>query len=187
MKLKIYQISHPIIKLISSNILSSNTNEIQNEFYYKYIGFLIIYEMLRKNLKIKNIYIKNVTGVDVLQVIDRKVKYVILTNLIETYGIINEIKVVLPDIKILHIEYKDFNLLSHKMSNLNQNYKNTKIFIMEKKTENDKVTYVIDYLKKENNISLENINIGNILSSSVALEKIGRKYPDIKIYTTTIT
>lgn len=186
MQLRIYKISHPITKLISNNLLNKNVSGAHNELYYRYLGFLILYEMFRKNLKIKNLHIKTVKGINILNVIDNTFKYIILTNIIETYSIINEIKLVLPNITIIHVEYENFNNLNDRMRELNHNYRNANIFIIEKKTESDKITYIIDYLKKEKNVSLDNINIGNILSDSIALEKIGQKYPEIKIYTTQI-
>ena len=118
MQLKIFQISHPIIKLLANNIISNKNNEAQNELYYRHIGFLILYEMLRKNLIIKNLYIKRIKGIDVLDVIDDTIKYIILTNILETYSIITEIKLLLPNIKVLHIEYKDLSILSTQMKKI---------------------------------------------------------------------
>nr|ARW65075.1 uracil phosphoribosyltransferase [Polysiphonia sertularioides] len=186
MQLKIYQISHPIVQIISNNIENNTTDKVRDEIYYRSIGFLVLYEMFRKSLVIKNLYIKNIEDLKILNVVDKNVKYVILTNLLENQCLISEVKLILPEIEIAHIEYEDPDNVLKQMKDLNQKYNNTKIFIVEKTTKDDRITYIIDYLRKKEYVSVSNISLGNIISNSTALEQIGRKYPEINVYTTKV-
>nr|YP_009396705.1 uracil phosphoribosyltransferase [Vertebrata australis]ARW65891.1 uracil phosphoribosyltransferase [Vertebrata australis] len=186
MKLKIYQISHPLIKLILTRIKTQNISRIDVEYYYRYIGFLIIYEVMRKYIETKNLHIKLIDGVKNLYVLDRQKQYLILTNTSETYHMITDIKSLIPNIKIAHISYDNINIMQSSIQKLSINPQNTNIFIIEKTTENEKIIDLIDYLKNIKKISISNINIANILSNSIILTKISEKHPELKVYTTKI-
>nr|YP_010952311.1 uracil phosphoribosyltransferase or UMP pyrophosphorylase [Gloiopeltis furcata]WMP13980.1 uracil phosphoribosyltransferase or UMP pyrophosphorylase [Gloiopeltis furcata] len=61
-----------------------------------------------------------------------------------------------------------------------------KIIIIEKFLDYDSISQLLDYLFLERNISMHQIRLVCITCKSSLLEKIGRKYPNLNIYTTKI-
>nr|YP_009394654.1 uracil phosphoribosyltransferase [Vertebrata thuyoides]ARW63216.1 uracil phosphoribosyltransferase [Vertebrata thuyoides] len=186
MQLKIYQISHPLIKLIITRMKSQYISRIDIEHYYRYLGFLILYEIMRQYLEIRSLHIQLINKVKSIDVINQQKEYLVLTNTSETYHMITDIKSLIPNIKIAHVNYNNTNIMTECIQNLNINSGHTSIFIIEKNTENEKIIDLIDYLKNIKKISIHDISIANILSNSIILTKIGKKYPKLKVYTTKI-
>nr|YP_010851519.1 Uracil phosphoribosyltransferase [Echinothamnion hookeri]WGH14369.1 Uracil phosphoribosyltransferase [Echinothamnion hookeri] len=181
MTLNIYEISHPIIKILLTRI-----NKNRQEENYKYIGFLLIYEIFRKYIDINKIYIKQIRKIKYYDVINKNKKYFILTNLSNTYDIINEIKTVLPQISIIHIDYSNTEQIEKSITNLKINLEKDKILIIEKVTTNNTIINLIKYLKRKKNLHSKDINIGCIISSEETLNQIAHHYPQLKVYTTKI-
>nr|YP_010850529.1 Uracil phosphoribosyltransferase [Lophurella caespitosa]WGH13182.1 Uracil phosphoribosyltransferase [Lophurella caespitosa] len=179
--LNIYKISHPIIKILLTQI-----NKNKQEEHYKYIGFLLIYEIFRKYIDINRIYIKQINKIKYYDVINKNKKYFILTNLSNTYDIINEIKIVLPQIHIIHIDYSNTVQIERSIKNLKIDLKKDKILIVEKVTQNNKIMNLIKYLKKKKDFNNQDINIGCIVSNEETLNQIAHHYPKLKVYTTKI-
>nr|YP_009399609.1 uracil phosphoribosyltransferase [Dictyomenia sonderi]ARW69215.1 uracil phosphoribosyltransferase [Dictyomenia sonderi] len=181
MKLSIYKISHPIIK-----ILLDDLNPNKKEQNYRYIGFLFIYEIFRKYIEINNIYIKQVKDIKHINVINNNKQYLILTNISNTYDIINDIKAILPQIKIVHVNYKSIKTIEESLKHLKIDSEISKILIIEKITNNNTIINLIEYLKKKKNLRSQDINIGCIISKEETLHNMGNHYPELTVYTTKI-
>nr|YP_009398148.1 uracil phosphoribosyltransferase [Gredgaria maugeana]ARW67334.1 uracil phosphoribosyltransferase [Gredgaria maugeana] len=181
MKLNIYEISHPITK-----ILLNQVNENKTEQNYKYLGLLLIYEIFRKYIDIKKIYIKQIKNIKYYNIINKNKKYFILTNISKTYDIINEIKVIVPQIQIIHIDYSDIKKIEKSVKNLTIDIEQDKILIIEKITNNSTVINLIKYLTKQKNLQSKHIYIGSIISNEETLNEIGSNYPKLTVYTTKI-
>ncbi len=186
MQLQIYQISHPLIKLISSRINTQYTSHLDKKQCEKYIGFLIIYEIFRKYIPIRNIYIKLTEGTKKIDTVDNDKKYILLTNVSNTYNMLTEITSIISNFELHHVEYDNKNKINNYIENMYSDNKETYIFIIEKITKSYKVINLLEYLVKEKKISLDQISICNILSSSRILKEIGQKYPKLKVYTTKV-
>nr|YP_009397948.1 uracil phosphoribosyltransferase [Sonderella linearis]ARW67134.1 uracil phosphoribosyltransferase [Sonderella linearis] len=188
MKLNIYKISHPIIKLLKNIELNNEQNMSIYENNYKYIGLFLIYEVFRKYIKTKQVYIKNIKKTDKLYLVTPKIKYYILTDLSITYSMILDIQMILPNIKIIHNNHLVKNKINIKDKiHLNKkNDDNIKFFLLEKTINNDKILKSIKYLNEEINISLDHINIITINCNHEIINKIGNIYPTLRIYTTQI-
>nr|YP_009394445.1 uracil phosphoribosyltransferase [Leptosiphonia brodiei]ARW63007.1 uracil phosphoribosyltransferase [Leptosiphonia brodiei] len=186
MKLKIYKISHPLIKLMLTRMETEYLSAIDKKYYERYIGFFVIYEILRKYMIIKNLHIQLLEGSKKIETIDIRTKYIILTNLSDTYSMISEIKFITSNVHIIHTEYEDINKIKNYLERIGKIDNNSYIFIIEKTTKNYKIINLIDYLKNTSHIALSKISIGNILSDSTILKKIGEQYPELKVYTTQI-
>nr|WGH12983.1 Uracil phosphoribosyltransferase [Echinothamnion sp.] len=181
MKLNIYNVSHPIIKILSNRI---NENETQQNC--KYIGLLLVYEIFRKYINLKKIYIKQIKSIKYYDIINKNKKYFILTNISQTYDMINEIKIILPQIQIIHIDYSDIKNIEKSIKDLTINVEKDKILIIEKITKNNTVMNLIQYLTKQKNLQSKNIYIGSIISNEETLNEIGSYYPKLTVYTTKI-
>nr|ARW69426.1 uracil phosphoribosyltransferase [Polysiphonia sp.] len=181
MKLNIYKISHPIIKTMLSKIDQTN-----QQYYYKYIGLLFIYEILRKHIDVKRIYIKQINETKYLDIINKNNKHFILTDLSCTYDMISDIRTMLPSINIVNINYQNIDHTKESINDLNVNLSQDKIIILEKVTRNDKIINLINYLNNKKNIDTANINVSSIISCEKILNKIGSQYPKLKVYTTKI-
>nr|YP_010618791.1 hypothetical protein orf186 [Rhodomelopsis africana]WAX02804.1 hypothetical protein orf186 [Rhodomelopsis africana] len=181
MKLNIYRISHPVIK-----ILLAHLNQNKEKHTYKYIGFLFIYEIFRKYIEINNIYIKQIKNVKSLHIINKNKRYFILTNISNNYDIINDIKIILPEIQIIHVDYQTTETIEKSLENLKIDLEKSKILIIEKITNNDTIINLVNYLKKKKNLHSKDINIGCIISNEETLNSMGNYYPELKVYTTEI-
>lgn len=180
MALNIYTISHPIIKLLTNSLIDNNN---QYDYNYRYIGFILIYEILRKYIKIKQIYIKCVDYTKLINILDQDETYYIFTNLANTYSIITDIKVILPNIQIIHFEEKLYKYLKEKIKYIN---KYTNILILETTLSQYSNIELITYLQKEQEVSLKKINIGCVNCHKDILDKLSKQYSKLNIYTTQI-
>nr|QCI06375.1 hypothetical protein [Dictyurus purpurascens] len=183
MQLNIYIVSHPIIKILSNSIIENNkiTNiSIYNE---KYLGFLLIYELMRKYIKINSIYIKKINYVKKIYIKNHNKQHYIITNLIETYKIIGEITSLLPDIKIININTKQ-NI--QQIENLQNITFNTEIIIFDKILKSSWILQIIRHLIRKRKICIENIQIVCLACYNQILDKLGNEYPKLEIYTAKI-
>nr|YP_009654469.1 Uracil phosphoribosyltransferase [Pleurostichidium falkenbergii]QCH39756.1 Uracil phosphoribosyltransferase [Pleurostichidium falkenbergii] len=181
MKLNIYQVSHPVVKILSTNI-----SEQKQEYNYKYIGFLLIYEIFRKQVDITQIYIKTIKNVKRFELINQNRKLLILTNISNTYDILGDIKIIMPQLNILHINYDNVQDIENSIHNLKIDNTKIKIFVIEKLIEHSKILNLVKYLNTNKYINIENISIGCVVSTEKILNQIARQYPQLKIYTTKI-
>nr|YP_010171062.1 uracil phosphoribosyltransferase [Chondria tumulosa]QSD57203.1 uracil phosphoribosyltransferase [Chondria tumulosa] len=185
MQLNIYNISHPIIKLLSNVIKENKKNEIISSYYYKNLGLLLMYEILRKHITIKKIYIKSIYSIKLINLTNQKRKYIIVTNLLYNYEMLQDIKILLPDIDIININCEQINKSKVKINDTI--IKKIEIFILEKELKNINILEVIKYFISHYNISINHISIISIISYENILNELSKKYPKLKVYTTEIS
>lgn len=181
MALNIYIISHPILKLFTNTIIYNQINT--NTSQEKYIGLILIYEMIRKYIKVKQIYIKYINYIREINIIQPDQTYYIFTNLINTYNMIADIKILLPNIKIINFEENINKSFKNKTKDIN---KKANIIILDIILNKSSCIDLIKYLQIEINIPLHNINICCIKCYNDILEKLGTQYPKLNIYTAQI-
>nr|ARW68812.1 uracil phosphoribosyltransferase [Palisada sp.] len=186
MQLNIYNISHPIIQILSNITTIKSTNNILYSCYYKNLGLLLIYEVLRKYIKIKTVYIKLLNSTKQLKLINESEKYLVVTDLSKTYEIISNIKTLVPNIDIININYKDTPNLQNINSNTEIENENAHIFILEEKLNNVNTINLIKYLTLIQKIHIDYISIICITSEQSILQQLGDFYPKMKVYTTQI-
>nr|ARW60301.1 uracil phosphoribosyltransferase [Laurencieae sp.] len=186
MQLNIYKISHPIIQLLSNVAIIKSNNKVMDSYYYKNLGMLLMYEILRKYVSVQKIYIKSVYSTIQLNLINQREQYFVITDLSTTYEIVSDIKTLLPNIDIINIGYKDILNDSNSINNIQLNNQNTKIFILEKKLNSVATINTVKYLISNNKIPINDINIACIISEQNILRQLSYNYPTIKVYTTQI-
>lgn len=187
MKLNIYQISHPAVRIMVTYIEESRMNKVIHKHYYKYLGLLLIYEMLRRYIKTTQIYIKLLDEIKNLSMTNTKEKYVLFTNISYTYNMLTDIEIIFPHLTIININYKNPETIYSSTKNLKIDLNNANVFILEKFTESIEVLNLLKYLRSREDVLSERINIACITSNNEILEKIGREYPQLKMYTVKIT
>nr|YP_009395276.1 uracil phosphoribosyltransferase [Bryothamnion seaforthii]ARW64044.1 uracil phosphoribosyltransferase [Bryothamnion seaforthii] len=186
MQLNIYKVSHPIIQILS-NLINNENNKVQNtEFYHRYTGLLLIYETLRKYIKINVVYIKCINSVENISAIDYRQKYYILTSLSNTYQMVSDIKSILPHIEIIDISKGDIIDIEKTNNQLKTKNHSINCFILEKRLNNFQIINLIEYLEKDKGIPPDNIQIICLSSQNDILNKLGYHYPMLKVYTTQI-
>nr|ARW68399.1 uracil phosphoribosyltransferase [Chondria sp. (in: red algae)] len=186
MQLNIYSISHPIIKILSNVTKQEEQNPIASSYYYRNIGLLLIYEVLRKYIVIKQVYIKCLYSTKLLNLVDNNEKYIILTNLYDNYEMITDIKTLLPNIDIVDISNNNGTNSPININQMVENMEHLQIFILKKELRNKNISEIIKYLTSEKNIPLNNIHIACIITSQNILTNLSYEYPKLKIYTTEI-
>jgi len=186
MQLNIYIISHPLIQLLYNSI-DNRTNSNISIYNHKYIGLILLYETMRKYVEIQTIYIKNINSIKTSYYKNPCEKHFIITNIVNTYHIISDIKTLIPEVKIIHIDSKKRNLSNiYKDNNLNLLNKKYKIIILYDILYDYNTINLIDDIIENTNISINNIQIACLACYSQLLNKIGSKYPTLNIYTTKI-
>lgn len=183
MQLNIYTVSHPIIQFLANSIINPAQNQYIYENNHKYTGFLFIYEILRKYVKTDKLYIKNMKSTKDFYLINSKIKCYIFTDLSSTYTMVTDIKILLPNIKIIHTEYENIEQIKNKIQKLQIENYSANIFILDKILQGDKIIKLIKYIKTQTEISLENINIACMVCYDETLNKLAKIYPKLKIYT----
>nr|YP_009391748.1 uracil phosphoribosyltransferase [Laurenciella marilzae]ARW59892.1 uracil phosphoribosyltransferase [Laurenciella marilzae] len=186
MQLKIYSISHPIIQILSNITTTEKKNPIISYCHYKNLGLLLMYEILRKYVKVQTIYIKLLYSTKQLKLTDYNDRYLVITDLSNNYEIISNVKTLIPNIEIVNISYINTidkkNLTKHREA-INEH---TQIFILEEQLENIKIIDLITYLTSTQKIPIDNINLVCVKSKQTILKQIGNIYPNVKVYTTQI-
>nr|WCH54830.1 hypothetical protein [Hypnea edeniana] len=190
MTLNIYIISHPIINTLSSQIIYSiQENNKINESVYNEMNFLLIYELLRKWIEVKNIYIKNIDYIKEISIFNPNESYTLFANLEKCYNIIDNLKILIPKLSIIHTyTYKDENCNTKICYHYNQEkkLKNSKIIIVEKVLNNNSIINFVNELINQYNIQIASIKIICIACNNKVLELINKKYSNLEIYTTKI-
>lgn len=186
MPLNIYLISHPIIKQLSYEITKTEDNtEIIKHHNYKKIGVLLIYETIRTWIKLQNIYIKQIHSIKEICLFNEQESYTIITDLAESYHIISEAIILLPNASLCHISLIDKEeIIYNNLNNLITNGK--KIIFIQQSLNNYFLIQILDYLLLKKHIKISQIKIICILCNNKIIEKIGYKYPNLNIYTTKI-
>nr|YP_009396907.1 uracil phosphoribosyltransferase [Ophidocladus simpliciusculus]ARW66093.1 uracil phosphoribosyltransferase [Ophidocladus simpliciusculus] len=182
MQLNIYTISHPILKVLSNSIINENKNEYMYINHYRYIGFLLLYEILRKYINLQTVYIKSLYLTKTFDILQQNNNYTILTNTSKTYPMITDIQSIMPKINIIHINYdteENIKISIDKISNQH-------IFILEPILKDTTIIKLIRHLDKIQHVSLKRLHILCIASYNTALKSLGETYPKLKIYTTKI-
>nr|WCH57221.1 hypothetical protein [Hypnea musciformis] len=190
MPLNIYIISHPIISILSTQIRSSlETNNKINEPIYSEINFLLIYELLRKWIKVKNIYIKDINKMKEISIFNPRESYILFTNIEKYYNIINHLKILIPKLSLRHINI-DKNNNDYTKIYFNSKHRkypqNNKIIIVQKILNNNAVIHFVNQLINEYKIHINSIKIICIACNKKVLEGINTKYSNLEIYTTKI-
>lgn len=192
MRLNIYLVSHPIIQTISAQIIYSidkNHSISYNYHVFEQLHILLIYEVLRKWIKVYKIYIPYLDFIKESYIFDSKESYIIITNLMDCGNILPHINYLLPQVYIQHLNFNN-----QLMTNINDHYFNSSIIhiIRQKKIilmDNFlklSIIKLLDYLIIEKQVQITQIKIICITCTNNILEKIANKYPSINIYTTKI-
>nr|YP_009393820.1 uracil phosphoribosyltransferase [Caloglossa beccarii]ARW62382.1 uracil phosphoribosyltransferase [Caloglossa beccarii] len=187
MQLNIYLISHPIIKILSNSTIQNEIN-INNKNEKKYLSLFIIYEIMRKHLYIKNIYIKQIFNLKTIYTLDSQQQNYIITNLSNTYFVLEEINNIIPNLHIININYLDLN--NYTVEQLTKIVKNKKyrkrIIVFEFFLTNITIIEVIKVLIDNIKIKIEQLDIACLTCNNKVLKQISQKYPKVNIYTTKI-
>nr|QCI04987.1 hypothetical protein [Callithamnion tetricum] len=185
MKLNIYILSHPIIKIISNYITENNSKKNIDSYLLqeqKILGFLIFYESMRKWLNIEKLYLQNIKSVQELYIFNPQKSYFLITNFQQTYSMLEYIQQLIPQIKIYHVE-KNINLNNELHNSINEK---THIVIFEKFLEENNILNYIYFLNKNCKIMITQMTILCFTCHNKILDKIGQKYPTLNIYTAKI-
>nr|QVY58161.1 uracil phosphoribosyltransferase or UMP pyrophosphorylase [Eucheuma denticulatum] len=189
MQLNVYLISHPIIHKLSTQLMyfTKNKNNI-NAQTYNGLNLFLIYETLRKLVRTKTIYMKNIDYIEETSMFNPQESYLLLTNIENCSDIITYLKNIIPKLSLIHInlnkkQYINKNYLSESIINIANNQK---IIIMENFLDSNSIIQLIEYLIYNIKIKDNKIKIICITCTNNILEIINNKYPLLEIYTTKI-
>ena len=186
MKLNIHLISHPLIQHLSNitknPVLSSNiTNQA-----LKHLGLFVIYESLRKWLKIYKLIIKKTTGQKEITMIDPKESYTIIFNNVRYLSMFQEIQLLLPKLNLQLLTNQDIYSIDKKKSVCSDLNLSTKIIIVNYEMDIDYTQNILNYLIKTSQINIHQIRLTYIACATNQLVQLSDIYNNLNIYTTNI-
>nr|YP_009773986.1 uracil phosphoribosyltransferase or UMP pyrophosphorylase [Caulacanthus okamurae]QIZ74603.1 uracil phosphoribosyltransferase or UMP pyrophosphorylase [Caulacanthus okamurae] len=193
MQLNVYLISNPIISKLSHQIIYSA--EKKNNIYIDIqcqLNLFLIYETLKKWIKIENIYIKNIDHIKKKCIFDTQESHLLLTNIQDCSNIISNIKTILPKLYIVHtcIDEKTKQYININDDYLGKDIINTikkqKIIIIQTLLNNNSIIQLLNYLTLNHKINVNAIKIICTGCTTNILEMISNEYPSLEIYTTQI-
>nr|YP_010198097.1 hypothetical protein LK227_pgp005 [Gracilaria multipartita]UAD86513.1 hypothetical protein [Gracilaria multipartita] len=180
MRLNIHTLIHPTIQKLAYEIIYQKTRKkLQDTDNEKTLGMLIFYEILRKCLKIDNIYIKKVDVLKEKRLLNQLDKYLIVTNITECYNMLADVQRILPESYLQHIDFNNINNTFY----CNEKLQEYKIIIFEKFLKNYGIIEIINYLQKNNQINLNHVKIICLTCNNNILKYLAKKYPQLSIYT----
>nr|QVY58362.1 uracil phosphoribosyltransferase or UMP pyrophosphorylase [Kappaphycus striatus] len=189
MQLNVYLISHPIINKLSTQIMySTKSKNYVNTYIYSQLNLFLIYEVLRKLVQTKKIYIKNIDYIEEIYIFNPKESYILLTNLENCGDIILYLKTIVPQLSLIHInlnkkQYINKNYLNDNIKNLEEKQK---IVVIEQFLDNHSIIPLIDYLIYNIRIKSKTIKLICITCTNNILSIMNNRYPSLEIYTTKI-
>nr|YP_009391338.1 uracil phosphoribosyltransferase [Dipterocladia arabiensis]ARW59482.1 uracil phosphoribosyltransferase [Dipterocladia arabiensis] len=189
MLLNIYLVSHPIIKLLSNSIITPKINQKHTyylDYNHKYIGLFLIYETMRKYIDIQSMYVKKISYLQEINLLNNKKEYYIITNLVNTYHAIGDLQILIPNIKIINIDYNKQILKNKIEQEINPINKNQNIIIFTNILDENWTIELINYLITIKNITPKDIHLTCITCYNRILEILGKKHPNLNVYTTKI-
>nr|YP_009257634.1 hypothetical protein [Coeloseira compressa]ANH09717.1 hypothetical protein [Coeloseira compressa] len=189
MQLQIYLISHPIIQKLVSEILYCKQDTNYNLYKYEELGFLLMYEVLRKYIVVKKIYIKKVKYIQEIHIQNQKESYIIISDTTKSYKMITRATCLFPKVIIEHIGLNQYKNGYENIVNYTQSLSHKLIYILivELHLNNYSIIKILDSIIKRDIKNSNQILIICITCSNKILEKLGNKYNNLHIYTTKIT
>ena len=186
MKLNINLISHPLIQnlsnLASHSLLPSN---IKNQAI-KHLGLFIIYETIRKWVKVYKLTVKQIKSKKDIVIINPKESYTIIVNDLNYLSMFQEIQLLLPKVNLRLIEKYDINYINEKLYTLKNNDLYSKIIIVNQEINICYITNLIHYLITNKKINLNQVYLTCITCATSELIQLSEKYNNLTIYTTKI-
>lgn len=190
MKLNIYNISHPIIQLLSSKIQNTRLETYTKHYSLSQLGYFLIYETIRDWVKIYKLKIKQINRIKEIIVPNPNECYIILTNITSSLDLIYKAKDILPNCDISFINFNKKMQSSCNGSNFSYIPEHitpdTKFIIMNHYLKTDHIIKIVDYLTTIKKININQIRLTSIICENAELVKISKQYPQLSIYTTQI-
>lgn len=189
MPLQIYLISHPIVQKTVSELLSCKQNNNYNLCKHEELGFLLMYEVLRKNITIKKIYIKKIKYIQEIHTQNLQESYIIISDITKSYKMINRATSLFTQLHIEHINLKQKNNDYQNIINCIKRLSKKLIYILivEPHLNSYSIIKILDNIMNKDISNINQILVISITCSNKILEKLGNKYNNLHIYTTKIT
>lgn len=185
-KLNIHLISHPLIQNLCNtrnNILlpSNITNQIT-----KYLGLFIIYETVRRWIKVYKLTIKQIESNKEIITTDPKGSYTIIFDNINHLSMLQEVPMLLPKVDLRLITTHEINNIHTNKALLTNLNLYTKIIIVNDEINTEYTKKIIKLLITEKKIDLKQIYLTCITCTTDQLIQLSKLYNNISIYTTKI-
>lgn len=188
MKLHIHNISHPLIQNlynITNTSLRPNAITIQAN---KHLGLLMIYETIRKLIKVYNLKIKRIKSNKEITLIDPKDSYTIIFNDLKHLSMVQDVQLLLPKINLELINKKDLDLIKQTDSSLKIVNLYTKIIIVNYDINIQYINDLIHLFTEKDSIQANQISIMCIKCTTNQLLQLSENelYKNLTIYTAKI-
>lgn len=188
MKLHIHNISHPLIQslynIIDESRVPNNTTIQAN----RHLGLFMIYETIRKLIKVYRLNIKQIRYNKEITLIDPKDSYAIIFNDLKHLNMFQDIQLLLPKVNLEFIKKKEIKLVEEEDSNLEIINLYTKIIIVNYDINIQYIDKLIHLFTKKKKVKAEQISIICIKCTTDQLLQLSENelYKNIKIYTAKI-
>ncbi len=188
MKLHIRNISHPLIQnlynIIDESRIPNNTTIQAN----RYLGLFMIYETIRKLIKVYRLNIKQIRSNKEITLIDPKDSYAIIFNDLKHLSMFQDIQFLLPKVNLELIKKEEIKLVGQTDSNLEIIDLYTKIIIVNYDINIQYIDELIHLFTKKKKVKAEQISIICIKCTTDQLLQLSKNelYKNLTIYTAKI-
>lgn len=188
MKLHIHNISHPLIQNLYNITNESGIPKSITIQANRHLGLFMIYETIRKLIKVYDLKIKQIRSNKDLSLIDPKDSYAIIFNDLQHLDMFQDIQLLLPRVNLELIKKKDIKLVTRKDFNLETIDLYTKIIIVNYDINVQYIKELIHLFTKKNQIRTDQISIICIKCTTNQLVQLSESelYKNLTIYTAKI-
>lgn len=188
MKLHVHHLSHPLIQNlynITSELITPNNIIVQAN---KHLGLFMIYETVRKLVKVYHLSIKQIKSSKEIVLIDPKDSYTIVFNDLKCLSMFQEMQLLLPKINLELIQNHDIESIVRIDSILDGLSPHSKIIIVNYNINIQYIESIINLFTKKNTVKTHKISIICIKCTTAQLLQLSENklYKDLTIYTAKI-
>ena len=130
MKLRIHHISHPLVQNLYNIIDESLSPKNIKAQATRHLGIFMMYETIRKLIRIYNLTIKQIKSNKEIVIIDPKDNYTIVFNDLDYLSMFQEIQLLLPKVNLKLIPYRDVDKTQAVNCTLENIDSHTKVIIV---------------------------------------------------------
>lgn len=189
MQLYIHILSHPFLKQFFSIVQKECLSSQLKLKLHKQLGLFLIYEVARKWLVTKQLYVKHINVICKLTFVDSRESYIVITSNLHNYGLLLDSSNLLPNCDTIIFDWHN-NFDSEKKIISNKKYShifnnvnsNKKIILIDQSIHTFSIIQLISYLVDYKKISISQIRLTCLTCHINVLEKLSQKHPKLKVY-----
>nr|YP_009314626.1 Uracil phosphoribosyltransferase [Liagoropsis maxima]SCW22880.1 Uracil phosphoribosyltransferase [Liagoropsis maxima] len=188
MSINIYTLKHPLVLNWISYLINPSLDKINKAELLNKLAIALLYEVTRKSIDVRNLYIKYLDFINEIYLISGKKIHLFCSDLTISQIITKDVTNLIPNLTVYPVILNWYNNLWDIIPNYQffpETIQDNNIIIFEEELHAFKVSTIIkNILIRKGDIN--NIQICCITCTHHELEKLNNQYPNVHVYTATI-